>query len=146
MKRLQLAMVVLAGIVVASQLWTSIVAAQVKKGKERPAATKYLMRGIMQPNCAALGKLFDGDGPADEKAWDAAAGHAACLSEMSYLLMDDGRCPDGTWADAASSTLRQGSADVLAAVEEKDLAAAKTAFGNMTKACAACHETHKKAD
>ena len=47
--------------------------AQVKKGKTRPAATKYLMRGIMQPNCAGLGKLLKGDGPADDKAWDTAA-------------------------------------------------------------------------
>jgi len=44
------------------------VSAQVKKGKTRPAATKYLMRGIMQPNCAGLGKLLKGDGPGNAKA------------------------------------------------------------------------------
>ena len=33
--------------------------AQVKKGKTHLAATKYLMRGVMQPNCAALGKLLN---------------------------------------------------------------------------------------
>jgi cytochrome c556 len=37
-----------------------------------------------------------------------------------------------------------GSADVLKAVEAKDLAAAKTAFGSMTKACGACHDKHKE--
>jgi hypothetical protein len=32
--------------------------AQKTKGKSRPAATKYLMRGIVRPNCAGLGKLL----------------------------------------------------------------------------------------
>ena len=117
--------------------------AQVTKGKTRPAATKYLMRGIMQPNCAGLGKLLKGDGPADDKAWDTAACHASCLNEMSYLLMSDGRCPDATWAGAATKDLRNGSAEVLAACEKKDLAAANAAFKRMTQACAACHKAHK---
>ena len=58
--------------------------------------------------------------------------------------MDDGRCPDGTWADATSKHLRGGSQDILAALEKKDLAAAKTGFGNMTKSCKACHDAHKE--
>lgn len=58
--------------------------------------------------------------------------------------MDDGRCPDGVWADAASKTLRQGSTDVLKAIEAKDVAAAKSAFSGMTKSCAACHDKHKE--
>ncbi|HUY37113.1 MAG TPA: hypothetical protein VMV69_30660 [Pirellulales bacterium] len=29
-------------------------------------------------------------GPVDDEAWDLAAVQAACLNEMSYLLMDDG--------------------------------------------------------
>ena len=58
--------------------------------------------------------------------------------------MDDGRCPDGVWAEAASKTLRKGSADVLAAIESKDLSAAKLSFASMTKACAACHNAHKE--
>ena len=117
--------------------------AQVKKGKTRSAATKYLMRGIMQPNCAGLGALLKGDGPADDKAWDTAACHASCLNEMSYLLMDDGRCPDAVWAGAAKTTLREGSAETLAACEQKDLEGANAAFKKMTQACAACHTAHK---
>ena len=117
--------------------------AQVKKGKTRTAATKYLMRGIMQPNCAGLGGLLKDAGPADDDAWDTAACHASCLNEMSYLLMDDGRCPDAVWAEAAKTTLREGSAEVLAACEKKDLAAANAAFKKTTQACAACHKQHK---
>jgi cytochrome c556 len=117
--------------------------AQVKKGKTRPAATKYLMRGIVKTNCGGLGKLLKGDGPADDEAWDNAACHASCLNEMSFLLMSDGRCPDGKWAKAAKTTLREGSAGVLAACEKKDLEAANVAFKKMTQSCAACHKAHK---
>lgn len=117
--------------------------AQIKKGKTRPAETKYLMRGIVQPNCASLGKLLKGDGPTDDKAWDMAACHAACLNEASFLLMSDGRCPDGKWANAAKTTLREGSAATFAACEKKDLKAANAAFKKMTQSCAACHKAHK---
>ncbi len=117
--------------------------AQVKKGKTRAAATKYLMRGIMQPNCAGLGKLLEGEGPSDDKTWDTAACYASCLNEMSHLLMDDGRCPDAVWLEAAKTTLREGAAETLAACEKKDLAAANAAFKKTTQACAACHKAHK---
>jgi len=117
--------------------------AQKTKGKTRAAATKYLMRGINQPHCAGLGGLLKDSGPADDKAWDTAACHASCLNEMSYLLMDDGRCPDGVWAGAAKS-LREGSAAALAAIDKKDLDGTKTAFKTVTAACADCHKAHKK--
>jgi hypothetical protein len=99
------------------------------------------MRGINQPNCAGLAKLLK-DGPADDKAWDTAACHASCLSEMGHLLMDDGRCPDAKWAGAAKS-LREGSAAVVAAAEKKDVEAARTAFKTVLGACATCHKAHK---
>ena len=133
----------LAVLAVGVLILTSSSLAQVKKGKTRTAATKYLMRGIMQPNCAGLGKLLEGTGPADDKAWDTAACHASCLNEMSHLLMDDGRCPDAVWAEAAKTTLREGTAEVLVACEKKDLAAANDAFKKTTQACAACHKVHK---
>jgi cytochrome c556 len=116
--------------------------AQKTKGKTRGAATKYLMRGIQQSHCKALGELLK-DGPADDKAWDTAACHASCLNEMGYLLMDDGRCPDADWAGAAKS-LRDGSADALAAIEKKDLEGTRTAFKAVTGSCGACHKAHKK--
>lgn len=118
-------------------------AAQVAKGKTRAAATKYLMRGIQQPNCKGLGDLLKDAGPADDKAWETAACHATCLNEMSHLLMDDGRCPDATWAGAAKS-LREASAAALAAAEKKDLEGAKAAFKNVTASCKTCHDAHRK--
>jgi cytochrome c556 len=116
--------------------------AQKTKGKTRPAATKQLMKGIMQTNCAGLGASLKDKGPADDEAWSLAATQAACLNEMGYLLMDDGRCPDGDWANGAKA-LREGSAEVLAALEKKDLTAAQAAFKNTTGGCAACHKAHK---
>ena len=92
--------------------------AQVTKGKSRPAATSQIMAGLVQPNCAALSKGLK-DKPADDKAWKAVAINAALLNEASYLVMDDGRCPDATWANAAK-TLRECSTAVLAKVEAKD--------------------------
>jgi hypothetical protein len=58
--------------------------------------------------------------------------------------MDDGRCPDGDWANAAKS-LQANSATLLAAAEKMDSAAAKEAFGKLTtEGCGACHQAHKK--
>jgi cytochrome c556 len=116
--------------------------AQVKKGKTRPLQTAWLMKGVVKPNCDALKKGLDAK-PANDEGWQALAMNAALLNEVSYQLMDDGRCPDGTWADAASKTLRPGSADLLAAIEKKDLDGAKAAFGSMTKSCKGCHDAHK---
>ena len=117
--------------------------AQKTKGKTRAAATKYLMRGINQAHCKGLADLLKDSGPADDKAWETAACHASCLNEMSYLLMDDGRCPDGVWAGAAKN-LREGSAAVLAAIDKKDLDDAKAAFKTVTGACATCHKAHRQ--
>ncbi len=115
--------------------------AQKTKGKTRLSETKYLMRGINQPNCAALGKVLKAS-PADDKAWGAVTQHASLLNEMGYLLMEDGRCPDKVWAGAAK-TLRESSAKVLEAAKAKDVEAAQSAFKTLTGACAACHTAHK---
>lgn len=131
-----------AGLIIALLFSVEAVFAQKTKGKTRPAATKQLMKGIIQPNCAGLGASLKGSGPADDDAWTLAAQQAACLSEMGYVLMDDGRCPDGDWAKA-TKTLREGSAAVLEALDKKDLAAAQAAFKNTTTACASCHKAHK---
>lgn len=116
--------------------------AQVTKGKSRLALTKQIMGGLVRPNCAALGKGTE-KAPKDDKGWAALATNAALLNEAGHLLMDDGRCPDGDWADAAK-TLRECSAAVLEAIENKDAEGAQGAFKAMTKACGACHKAHKK--
>ncbi len=116
--------------------------AQVKQGKTRPLLTKQLMGGLVQPNCKALGAGLK-KAPSDEKGWAALATNAALLNEASFILMADGRCPDGDWAGAAT-TLRECSAVVLEKIDAKDAAGAQEAFKAMTKACAACHKVHKK--
>jgi hypothetical protein len=94
------------------------------------------------PGCAALANLLKEKGPATEKAWDQATQHAAILNEMSYVVMDDGRCPDKAWADAAK-TLRECSGKALAAVKEKKTEDAQAAFKALTGACQACHKVHR---
>jgi cytochrome c556 len=116
--------------------------AQVKKGKTRPASTSALMKGLVKPHCDAVKKGVDAAAISDE-GWQTLAVDAALLSEASYVLMDDGRCPDKVWADAASKTLREGTAALLKAIDAKDQPAAKKAFGDLTKSCKGCHETHK---
>jgi cytochrome c556 len=115
---------------------------QKTKGKTRLAATKYLMTCINQPNCAGLAGLLKDPGPADAKAWDSAIAQASVLNEMSYVLMEDDRCPDAVWAGAAKN-LREGSAKVVAALEQKDLKGANEAFATVTGACGTCHKAHK---
>lgn len=130
-------------IVLASVGFCSLSAvAQVKQGKTRVLKTSQLMKGLIGPNCGGIGEELKA-GPTDDKAWDALATKAALLNEASYILMDDGRCPDADWAGAATS-LREGSAALLAKIEAKDLAGSQAALKTMTQACGACHKAHKK--
>ena len=71
-------------------LFTTAIQAKITKGKSRPMTTKQLMNGVVKAHCTALKKALDA-GPADDKAWDAVALHAAILNESSFTLMDDGR-------------------------------------------------------
>ena len=82
--------------------------------------TKQLMSGLNKPNCTALGDGLKTT-PADDKAWEQLATNAALLNEASYILMEDDRCPDADWANAAK-TLREGSAAVLEKLDAKDAA------------------------
>jgi cytochrome c556 len=116
--------------------------AQKTKGKTRAAQTKYLMRGVVQTNCAGVGGLLKDKGPADDKAWDTLTCHASILNEMSYTLMDDGRCPDKDWA-GATKALRESSAKLMEAAKDKKLDDAKDAFKGVTGACGSCHKAHK---
>ena len=90
--------------------------AQKTKGKTRPALTKYLMKGLVNPNCGALKKDLEAEKP----NWEDIELHAALLNEAGHILMDDGRCPDGDWAKAAKA-LQTQSAAVLAAAEKKEI-------------------------
>jgi cytochrome c556 len=117
--------------------------AQVQSGKTRPARTLYLMKGIVKPSFAGLDGAWKTGGPANDEAWDQAAIQAASLSEMSYALMDDGRCPDKVWADACRK-MQEAAAAMIQATEKKDASAGKTAFGSLKESCGMCHKEHKK--
>lgn len=121
-------------------LWSASSAdAQKTKGKTRAATTKQLMKGLIGENCGALKKALD----AAEINWDDVAQRAALLNESGYMLMDDGRCPDGEWAKA-SKALQAASKAVLEKAEAKDAAGAKAAFGDLTaQSCKVCHAAHK---
>lgn len=116
--------------------------AQVAKGKSRPAPTKYLMRGISQAHCKGIAELLKDSGPGDDNAWETLSCHASCINELSFALVQDGRCPDGTWAGAAKS-LGEGSAAVITAADNNDLDATKSAFKTVTDSCRACHDAHR---
>ncbi len=138
MKRIML----VAGVAVALTLVAAVADAQVKKGKARPATTKQLMSGIVQPHCAAIGEAVK-QAPADDAAWEKVATHAAVLNEISYTLMDDGRCPDADWANA-STILRTASDAVLVKALAKDHAGVAAEFAKLTESCGTCHKAHKK--
>jgi len=121
---------------------TEIVPAQKLKGKNRPAPTRQLMKGILQPSAGTLGAALKDAGPADDQAWEAAQTAAVVLNEAGYLLMDDGRSPDAVW-ESAAKTLQSGSAAVMAAVEKKDLERSRAAAKIMMGSCMSCHKVHK---
>jgi len=131
------------GLAVMITLLTNPGSAQVKQGKTRPATTEAIMKGLTKPQSTMVKDQLK-DGPASDEQWEELAMHAALLNEISYLLMDDGRCPDAIWADAASKTMRQASADLINAAQARNLEHARTAFGAMMKSCKACHEKHKE--
>ena len=116
---------------------------QIQKGKTRPLTTEQWMEGVIQPHCKAIKKGLEAN-LLEDKAWNKLAVNAAVLNESSYVLMADDRCPDEVWATAASETLRIGSTELLKAIESKDVEAAKSAFSQIKKSCAPCHEAHKK--
>ena len=130
------------GLVLCCVVIVSIASGQVKKGKTRLLLTEQLMEGLVQPNCKGLGEGLK-ETPADEKAWKELATKAALLNESSFVLMEDGRCPDGDWAGAAM-TLRECSEILYDKIEARDADGAREAFQAMTKSCGACHKAHKK--
>ncbi len=134
--------ILVAGVALGLVMVAAVADAQVKKGKTRPATTKQLMSGIIQPHCAAIGEAVK-QAPADDGAWEKLATHAAVLNEISYTLMDDGRCPDADWANA-STILRTASDAVLAKAVAKDHAGVAAEFAKLTESCGACHKVHKK--
>ena len=117
-------------------------AAQIKKGKTRPLTTKRLMAGLVGPSTNGLRQDLQA-GPADDKAWEALAAKAELLNESAHVMMQDGRCPDATWAGACKS-LDEATAALLAKIEAKDASGARESLTAVGAACKSCHMAHKK--
>lgn len=110
----------------------------------RVASVKVIMGGIHGPAMKAISDLLKDTGPADDGAWGQIATHAALLNESGHVLMQNNRCPDKVWADAAAA-LRKSTTDLYTATTKKDLNAAREAQKAMGASCGACHAQHKKA-
>lgn len=120
-------------------LLTETTWAQKTKGKTRAATTKQLMKGLVVVNCGGVSN----DLKEKEVNWDNVTQKAALLNEAGYILMDDGRCPDKDWAQAAKA-IQESSKLLLAAAEKKDLEGAQAAFKTLTtEGCAVCHKAHR---
>ncbi len=115
----------------------------VKQGKSRPLKTSTVMKTVIKPHCGALRKVLKGDLKSDED-WAAVIAEAEILSEASYILMSDGRCPDEVWSGAATQTLRYCSQVIISAAEEKNSVVVRTAFGKLTESCSVCHDAHRE--
>jgi len=115
-----------------------------KKDKgARPLKTSTVMKVVTKPHCDALKEIFK-RGPKTSEDWDALIEHSEVLSEVSYILMEDGRCPDYVWEGAATQTLRNCAKAIIAASERRNVVVAQGAFEKLTEACTSCHDAHKE--
>lgn len=116
-------------------------AAPLRPGKSRLASTRQIMTGFVHPNQLAIEKVAQKP-LYDAKSWEMLGANAAMLNEASYILMEDGRCPDADW-EKACQKLRTGSAALLAKIEARDAAGVATEYKAMAEACVACHAAHR---
>lgn len=112
-----------------------------KKGKTRPLTSSQMMAGLVKPEFLKLKEGLE-KGPKTDDDWKALAQSAALLNECSYILMDDGRCPDKPWKEG-SEILRTASVKVLSLIDKKDAAGALEAFPAIQQSCKVCHTEHK---
>ncbi|RMG33622.1 MAG: hypothetical protein D6725_15395 [Planctomycetota bacterium] len=111
-----------------------------QRQKKRAASVHQLMEGFVSVNCGALKKALD----AEKTNWKQVQLRAALLNEAGFILLEDGRCPDATWAKAARA-LQTHSVEVIEAAKKQDKDAALAAFKNLTSnGCATCHKVHRK--
>lgn len=121
---------------------TSQVEAQ-KKGKTRPLTTAQLMSGLVKPQLVAVqGHVADEKTPEGEDGWKSLTTSIALLNESSYTMMEDGRCPDKSWADACE-ILRKATEQGLEAAAKKDAAGVRASIEGITASCKACHTEFK---
>lgn len=112
-----------------------------QRGRTRPLTTSQLMAGLIKPQLTALKEGLEA-GPDDKDAWKAAATSAALLNESSYLMMDDGRCPDQTWSDACIQ-LKDATLEILEQIDAGNRDAAVAGVDGVIASCKHCHEEFK---
>jgi len=112
------------------------------KGGKRPLQTSTVMKSLTKPNCNAIRDLLEKE-PKTSEDWDKLIEHSELLSEVSFILMDDGRCPDYIWEGAAALTLRNCAKAIIAASEKRNIVVARGAFEKLTESCTSCHDAHK---
>ena len=86
-----------------------------------------------------------GSGPADDKAWRVLNARAQTIVHLSEVVLAKAKPEKG---DAASWKTKVGEYTAMArslakAVGNKDMSAAKTELGKLTKNCEGCHKAHK---
>lgn len=118
-------------------------ATQPAAAEPRVASVRHIMAGINAPNCSALGAALKNNGPGDDKVWQDVVRFASLLNEAGFILMENRRCPDDVWKNAAIG-LRENAAKVAHAGSIKNLEDARTGFKGVTASCASCHQVHKK--
>lgn len=114
-----------------------------KKESSRPLQTSTVMKYLTKPNCNAIRDILK-KGPASSEDWDQLIEHSEVLSEVSFILMDDGRCQDYVWEGAAALTLRNCAKAIIAASENRNIVVARGAFEKLTESCSSCHDAHKE--
>jgi hypothetical protein len=111
---------------------------------EALAETSLLMQGLAQSNYRALEKHLEGKGPPDVETWTFARGQALLIAETGNLLLlrpprNQGR---ETWMRRASD-MRQAAGDLARRLSNRDLERSKTALGELTNKCNACHQSFR---
>ena len=113
-----------------------------KKDEPRVAQVKDLMAGINKPHMQRLQRAVQAGGPRNEEEWNALAISAALINENGFVLMQDGRCPDSTWATACAN-LRAATTELAEAVAEKSFDGVKAALPKIGVSCKSCHDVHR---
>lgn len=114
-----------------------------KAEDERAAEVKHLMKAISESNMKRLVGAVKGEEPDSDEKWERIEASAAILNELGHLLMQNGRCPDATWAEATVK-LRAGSAAAVKAAKAKDFAALRLTIPAIGGGCKQCHDAHRE--
>ena len=108
------------------------------------ASTRELMQGLVDPTSKAIREAAKETGPADERAWRAAAIQGVMLQESAQLLKMGSRAKDQDgWTKACQALSDAGDA-VKKAAQSKDVAALQAAASGINASCQGCHSVYRQ--